>query len=381
MDHQEDHGSIHLIPSFQILRYIDEVSLFSHVFHAVQEGNIPQGLTDERLRGSQCPELEDHDCENDQLHGNPETVWDLLLQLDPYKTIVPDGIHPRIPKEEADKGNKEDPGNYRPVSLTSVPGKVMDKVILEGIEKHLKDSAIIGYSQYNFMREKSFLSNLIFFKDKERSSIPLIIFVTSSGPALEQNHLHRPAGCTAFDTAQDAIGLLGCVLTLLAHVQIFIHDNPQGLLCRAVLNDFSQSGLMSGIAPVQEQDVTLVELHEVLVGHFSISPSLFYCLECWQNIMTLTSLAALCNLSSDQMLGQVRLHYESCVWFCASHYKKDIEALELDQRRGMKLMKGLEHKSYEEQLRELRFTLEKTGLALQLPEKRLEQCGGGWSPK
>ncbi|KAJ7406741.1 rna-directed dna polymerase from mobile element jockey-like [Pitangus sulphuratus] len=42
------------------------------------------------------------------------------------------------------KGKKEDPGNYRPVSLTSVPGKVMEKIILGSIEKRLKDNAVIG---------------------------------------------------------------------------------------------------------------------------------------------------------------------------------------------------------------------------------------------
>ncbi|KFO80749.1 RNA-directed DNA polymerase from mobile element jockey, partial [Cuculus canorus] len=105
-----------------------------------------------------------------------EAVRDLLAQLDTHKSMGPDGIHPRVLKDLADvlskplsiifqwswltgevpldwrlanvvpiykKGCREDLGNYRPVSLTSVLGKVMEQVILSAIMKHMQENRVI----------------------------------------------------------------------------------------------------------------------------------------------------------------------------------------------------------------------------------------------
>ena len=61
------------------------------------------------------------------------------------------------------KGKKEDPGNYRPVCLTSILGKVMEQLILEVIIKQVEEKKIIRSSQNLFTKGKSCLTNSIAF--------------------------------------------------------------------------------------------------------------------------------------------------------------------------------------------------------------------------
>ncbi|KFV87175.1 RNA-directed DNA polymerase from mobile element jockey, partial [Struthio camelus australis] len=105
-----------------------------------------------------------------------DRVRDLLSKLDIHKSMGPNVMHPQVLRELADvtarplsiilerswrsgevpedwekasvtpvfqKGKKEDPGNYRPASLTSSPGKVMEQLLLEAISKHVEDRKVI----------------------------------------------------------------------------------------------------------------------------------------------------------------------------------------------------------------------------------------------
>ena len=59
------------------------------------------------------------------------------------------------------KGKKSDPGNYRSVSLTSVPCKIMEAMIKTELTKYLETTGIMSDCQHGFTKGRSCLTNLL----------------------------------------------------------------------------------------------------------------------------------------------------------------------------------------------------------------------------
>ena len=123
-----------------------------------------------------------------------DTVMNKLLKLKIDKAQGPDDIHPSVLRNCAQsvaqpltiiyrksleegilpkdwkmavvvpifkKGKKHEASNYRPVSLTSVPCKVLESIIRDAVVIHLEEQNFYADCQHGFMKGRSTLTNLL----------------------------------------------------------------------------------------------------------------------------------------------------------------------------------------------------------------------------
>ncbi len=69
------------------------------------------------------------------------------------------------------KGKKTDPGNYRPVSLTSVSCRILESIIRDDLMKHLMGNDLLTSSQHGFVPNRSCCTNLLEFFETVTSVI------------------------------------------------------------------------------------------------------------------------------------------------------------------------------------------------------------------
>ena len=129
-----------------------------------------------------------------ELRITDDMIREQLKDIDPFKSNTKDCIHPKLIKEAGEsmikplniifnkslvlgtvpkrwkyatvtalhKGeDRHDCKNYRPVSITSVICRMMERILKKHIIRHLEDNSILTDEQHGFVSKRSCLSNLL----------------------------------------------------------------------------------------------------------------------------------------------------------------------------------------------------------------------------
>ncbi|CAH8623495.1 unnamed protein product [Schistosoma bovis] len=205
-----------------------------------------------------------------------ETVLPLITNLKPGKIPGPDGLHPRLLSSLADiiskplatlfnmslslaqlprdwkdaivspifkDGQRQIVSNYRPVSLTSIVVKLLEKIIRVRLLSHIDSHNLLAPEQHGFRNKRSCLTNLLIAREDWTAALDHglsvdVIFIDFSKAFDKVSHVGLMQKLTSF-------GIIGTVHKWIGN---FLCDRRQRVRVNGTLSDWKpvKSGVPQG---------------------------------------------------------------------------------------------------------------------------------------
>jgi len=99
------------------------------------------------------------------------TPLTLIMKRPLDENVVPEEWRSANVSPVYKKSSRGQVDNYRPVSLTSQVGKILESIIRDAIIEHLVKNKLIKSSQHGFLKNRSCLTNLLAFLESVTKSV------------------------------------------------------------------------------------------------------------------------------------------------------------------------------------------------------------------